>query len=249
VSAKEFADVLDALPANVDNIQLNVNSPGGEVWEGIAILNQLRAHPATVTAVVDGVAASAASFIACGVDQVVMARNSQMMIHDALGICVGNAADMTAFAALLDKISGNIADVYASRSTPDADTWRTAMRAESWYNADEAVAAGLADRIADTAPEAPDNGFDLSVFQHAGRDDAPAPATTSVGDETDRIKASFDRRHAMNARRARAASPTSPHTSPSAIPPLRGVPHAHGRKPACPQSSSSASSGRRTGTP
>ena len=89
VSAKEFAAALDALPVGVERIVVQINSPGGEVWEGLAITNQLRRHPATVTAVVDGIAASAASFIAVGgADRVVMGRNAQLMIHDAGVACV-----------------------------------------------------------------------------------------------------------------------------------------------------------------
>jgi len=148
------------------------------VWEGLAIVNQLRRHPAPVTAVVDGIAASAASFIACGgADQVVMGRNAQMMIHDAWGLCVGNAGDMRGLAERLDKISDNIASIYADRAGGDAATWRAAMLEESWYNADEAVAAGLADTVEDATVQAAADtrSFNLAGFRHAGRDDAPTP--------------------------------------------------------------------------
>src|SRR5699024_6271935 len=94
VSAKEFADALGALPADTSEIRLHINSPGGMVYEAIAILNQLRSHKARVVAVVDGLAASAASFIAAGADEVIMGRNTEMMVHDAWNFCIGNAADM-----------------------------------------------------------------------------------------------------------------------------------------------------------
>lgn len=177
VSAKEFVRSLDALPADTGEIRLHINSPGGEVYEGITMLNALRNHKARVVAVVDGLAASAASFIATGADEVVMARNSQLMIHDAWGLCVGNAADMRDVAGRLDKISDNIASVYAAKAGGSVEDWRAAMLAETWYSDAEAVDAGLADRVEE--PAAPEeqakNAFDLSVFTYAGREQAPAP--------------------------------------------------------------------------
>jgi len=83
VSAREFVEALAALPANTNEIRLHINSPGGEVFEGIAIANALRNHPARVVAVVDGLAASAASFVATAADEVIMGQNTEMMIHDA----------------------------------------------------------------------------------------------------------------------------------------------------------------------
>ena len=180
VSAKEVAAGLDALPESIHSIRLHINSPGGEVWEGIAITNLLRRHSARVTAIVDGIAASAASFIAASMDELVMAPNSQLMIHDAWGIAIGDAATMRDTAELLDKVSDNIADMYARKAGGDRAEWRAVMQEEAWYNADEAVAAGLADRVEEQAPTAePKAAFDLSVFAYAGRDDAPAPPLPS----------------------------------------------------------------------
>ncbi|MFG3702389.1 head maturation protease, ClpP-related [Micromonospora sp. NPDC047620] len=175
VSAKEFVRALDEIP-DVHEIRLHINSPGGEVWEGIAILNALRNHPARVVAVVDGLAASAASFIATGADEVVMGRNTELMIHDAWGLAIGNAADMRDLASRLDKISDNIASVYAAKAGGTVESWRAAMLAETWYSAEEAVAAGLADRVEGAEPDVDaKNAFDLSVFKHAGRAQAPEP--------------------------------------------------------------------------
>ena len=177
VSAKEFNAALTEV-GNVSQINLHINSPGGECYEGIAILNALRRHPANVTAVVDGIAASAASFIAAGADEVVMARNSELMIHDAWGIALGPAADMYAAADRLNKISNNIASVYTGKAGGTDETWRQAMLAETWYSAAEAVSAGLADRIEgaddDADPDAiVENAFDLSMFKNSGREKAP----------------------------------------------------------------------------
>jgi ATP-dependent protease ClpP protease subunit len=180
VSAKEFAASLDSLDKGVREIQLRINSPGGDVFEGLAILNALRDHPAKVVAVVDGVAASAASFVAMAADEVLMSRNTEMMIHDASGLALGNANVMHDMAGRLDKISDNIADVYASRAGGTVEEWRKAMLAETWYSADEAVEAGLADRVREPAPGDPEPTeakarYNLAVFAHAGREKAPAP--------------------------------------------------------------------------
>jgi ATP-dependent Clp endopeptidase proteolytic subunit ClpP len=178
VSAKDFADEINAL--DVDEIKVHINSPGGEVWDGITILNTLRGHPAKVTTIVDGVAASSASFIAMGGDEVVMMRNSELMIHDAWGMAVGNAADLADLAARLDAMSDNIASIYAEKTGGTTEEWREFMRAETWYSAQEAVEAKLADRVDSSNAARTDakNKFDLTIFNYAGRDHAPSPART-----------------------------------------------------------------------
>lgn len=175
VSAKQFAEDLQAI--DTEEIHLRVNSPGGDVFEGLAMLNAIRRHPARVVAIVDGLAASAASFLVMGADEVVMSRNSELMIHDAHGMAMGNAETMRELADLLAKQSDNIAAVYAAKAGGGTAKWRKAMEAESWYTDSEAVAAGLADRV-DTGRTAADKAkarFDLSVYNFAGRAEAPAP--------------------------------------------------------------------------
>ncbi len=137
VTAADFVKELGSIQAAALNIR--INSPGGDVFDGIAILNALRSHPADKTVIVDGLAASAASFIAMAGDTVKMSPQSMMMIHDASGLCMGNAADMRDLADLLDKTSENIGK--------PADHWREQMLAETWYTDQEAVDAGLADEI------------------------------------------------------------------------------------------------------
>jgi len=168
--------VRDLQGVNSEQITLHINSPGGNVFDGIAILNALKQHPANITVVVDALAASIASVIAQAGDERVMSPNSTMMIHDGMGGGIGlNAADMRELADLLDKTSDNIASVYAERSGQgDAESWRALMVAETWYTADEAVTAGLADRVEGKAAEQT-NTWDLSVFHYSGRDQAPAP--------------------------------------------------------------------------
>jgi ATP-dependent protease ClpP protease subunit len=176
ITAGAFIDELRAIAS--DRIDLHLNSPGGDVFDGIAILNALRAHQAEVTVYVDAIAASIASVIAMAGDRVVMARNSQMMIHDAFGLCIGDADEMRQMAETLDRHSDNIASVYNDRAGGGVKSWRARMRAESWFSPDEAVATGLADEVAappKRSEDMPENRWDLSIFTYAGRDQAPAP--------------------------------------------------------------------------
>lgn len=168
VWADEFVRDLAAITA--PSINLNINSPGGDAWDGFAIYNALVMHPANVTAHITGIAASAASFIAMAGDTIIAHRPSQMMIHDASGLCFGNAADMTETAAILDQLSNEIAAVYARRAGGTVDDWRELMRAETWYGPDSALAVGLVNSIAgdDQAPPP------------AAPAPAPAPAESAV---------------------------------------------------------------------
>lgn len=201
MTADDF--VRDVAGLDVDELRLHINSPGGDVSEGVAIANVLRQHRARVTVYVDGMAASAASVVAMAGDEVVMGIGSQLMIHDAWGMCVGNAAEMAKAAEMLDSTSDALASTYAARAGGTAQEWRERMRAETWYTADEAVAAGLADRVATADDKGSASGeqitpggggsfwdlwdsyasadrFDLSAFRHAGRANAPAPALAAA---------------------------------------------------------------------
>lgn len=144
ISADEFIDELNAIKAK--KIDVRINSPGGSVFEAIAIYNALISHKAEITTYVDALAASAASVIAMAGDSVVMMMGSQMMIHDALGVEMGNAADMREMAKFLDRQSDNLATIYADKGG-DAQDWRSLMLAETWMFAEEAVAMGLADSV------------------------------------------------------------------------------------------------------
>jgi ATP-dependent Clp endopeptidase proteolytic subunit ClpP len=183
VTARDFLDELKALDAK--QIDVRINSPGGDVWDGLAIYNSLRDHPAAVTTYVDGLAASAASIIVQAGDRRVAAKASEVMIHEAWGLVVGNATDMRDAADRLDQASGVIAGVYADRAGGTVDDWREAMRAESWYTGAEAADAGLVDEVAgQSAAGDQANSWDLSIYAHAGRAQAPAP-TIQPADEFD----------------------------------------------------------------
>lgn len=165
-----------------DEVTLRINSPGGDVYEGLTIMNALRSHPATVTAVVEGLAASAASFIAVGgADRVVMRPTAELMIHEAMSFIGGNAAEMSRVVDDLDRISANLSTVYAERSGGDPAEWRERMRAETWFSAEEAVVAGLADAVEDgRAAVAAVTGRVTNHFKYRGRSVAPSPTLTAL---------------------------------------------------------------------
>lgn len=177
-------DVVDTLRGlDVDHIAVKINSPGGDVFDGIAIMNILKSHPARVITVVEGLAASAASFIAVGAgDEVVMMPHSQLMIHDAWGMSMGNAEDMLRCAEELNRASDNLAAIYQAKAGGDVGDWRDAMREESWFSADEAVEAGLADRVESSEREdshalAAVGGFRMmNSFRMKDRKNAGRPA-------------------------------------------------------------------------
>lgn len=168
VTADMFLDELTPLGGR--DITLRINSEGGEVFDGVAIYNALQRHNGRINAHVDGLAASAASFIAMAADEIIMEPGSQMMIHDAIGFCFGNEAEMEKMCAMLGRTSGTIAMIYAERAGGEAEAWREVMRGERWYDGAAAVAAGLADRVGEGRPRGqnqPDNRVSAGQGQSA----------------------------------------------------------------------------------
>lgn len=168
ITAEGLVSELAAL--NVAEITVHLNSPGGDVFDGIAIMNALRDHPANVTVKVDALAASIASVIAQAGNKIIMGNNSMMMIHNASGYAMGEAEDLRKMADLLDETTTNIASVYAQRAGGTVAEWQAVMDAETWYSASEAVKAGLADEVAPLPTERDATKaaakFDLSNFAH-----------------------------------------------------------------------------------
>ncbi|PRC93080.1 head maturation protease, ClpP-related [Solimicrobium silvestre] len=131
---------------NVGNseIVVNINSPGGDFFEGVAIYNLLREHKAKVTIKVVGLAASAASIIAMAGDEIQMGDGAFLMIHNAWAVAVGNRHDLKAAAETLTPFDEAMADVYAARSGLSAKEAAKLMDAETWLNASKAVEQGFA---------------------------------------------------------------------------------------------------------
>lgn len=196
VAPEAFVKELRGL--NVGTIHLRINSPGGSVFAARAMETALREHKARVVVHIDGLAASAATFIAMAGDEVVMSPGALFMIHKAWTLAYGNADDLLATASLLEKIDGTLANTYAKRSGKPAEDIAQWMAAETWFTADEAVAAGFADRIADDTPAASAR-WNLAAY---GKETpppaapaAPAPATTQPpADSAQRIDAAAYRR-------------------------------------------------------
>jgi ATP-dependent Clp endopeptidase proteolytic subunit ClpP len=151
ITAEDFASELDEITA--PEILVMINSPGGDVFDGVAIYNALRSHPAKVTTRVDGIAASIASVIVQAGDHRIMLSASQMMIHNAWGLAIGDATDMRAYADLLERQDDNIAAIYAARGSEDKAHYAGLMNAETWMTDEETVAAGLADEVIDPSKE------------------------------------------------------------------------------------------------
>jgi ATP-dependent Clp protease, protease subunit len=192
VTAKRFAQELAAL--KVTTIDLRLNSPGGSVFDGTAIANAIERHPATVTAHVDGLAASIASVIALAADRVVFAANALFMIHEPRGGAWGTREDMEKMADVLAKITDVMVGIYDRRSALTEDEIRAAMQAETWYTAEEALEVGFADEITEPAKVAA--AFDLVALGYRPPAAAIAalaptsPATPAVTTEGDTVSTS-----------------------------------------------------------
>lgn len=165
ISAADVAALLrEAGPGPID---VRINSGGGDVFDGVAIHSLFARHPGTVTCYVDGLAASAASFIMLAGDRIVAARNSFVMIHDAMTYTYGNGDTHRAAGELLDKVSENIADMYAERAGEDVEYWRNLMTVNgedgTWYTGLEALDSGLVDEVTGAADDDDADTEDASV--------------------------------------------------------------------------------------
>ncbi len=184
VSAKGFLAELGALPDDAP-IDLRLNSPGGSVFDAVAIYNALKRHAGPITVWIDGIAASAASYIAMAGDEIVMPENAFLMIHDPAGLVMGTAEDMRATAEALDKVKGSLIQGYASKSGKAEEEIATLMAAETWLDANEALALGFIDRIAEPVTLAA--SFDVARFRNAPPEVVEAIETVvgSTGSDTD----------------------------------------------------------------
>lgn len=145
VTAKNFQKELSAV--NAQQIDLHINSPGGDVFDGITIYNMLKQHPANVTTYIDGLAASIASVIALAGNQVHMAENALLMIHNPWGMKMGGASEMRKMADNLDKVRDSISISYASKTGLSAEEIIALMDAETWMDADDAMEFGFIDNV------------------------------------------------------------------------------------------------------
>ena len=202
VTAKQFAK--DLVGLGNKTLHLRVNSPGGDVFEGRAMVAALQSYPGKVIAHIDGLAASAASFLVMHADEIEMTDGSFMMIHNGWTCVCGDRNDMTSTVGLLEKIDSSIADDYHKKSGLDVATFAEWMNAETWFTATEAVEHGLADRIAGDQKEAKAKA---RAWNMAAYDKPPAaliaepveePAPVEIENEIDHDAAHAHRMRSLN---------------------------------------------------
>lgn len=178
VAPEPFVAALRNITAGT--IHLRINSPGGSVFGARAIEQALREHPARVVAHIDGLAASAASFIAMAADEIVMAKGAMIMVHKAWTLAYGNSDDLVSTADLLSKIDGTLVQTYADRTQQPSAQIEAWMAAETWFTSAEAVENGFADSVAEAEPKA-QAAWNLSAYSKAPAQPAEAsPSPQSI---------------------------------------------------------------------
>lgn len=181
--------VMSQLADMEGEVTVRISSGGGDVYEGIDIMTALKNHDGEVTVIVESLAASAASFIAVGgADRVLMRKSSEMMLHRAWTLAEGNADDVRKTLADLERQDNKLANIYAGKAGGDVQDWLDAMSAETWYTAEEAVAAGLADGIVAEKSKVPEPSSAMAKrrFKFVNRAAAPPPpvSRSESGDKT-----------------------------------------------------------------
>ncbi|WP_175726399.1 head maturation protease, ClpP-related [Burkholderia ambifaria] len=165
ISAQSFVQALAGITA--DTIHLRINSPGGDVFAARAMETAIRGHSARVIAHVDGVAASAASFVMLAADEVEITDGAFVMIHNAWTFAMGNADDLRESAKLLDAVDASLVRTYAKETGQSEDDISAWMAAETWMSSDEAVQRGFADRLAGAGADAQASAWNLSAYDRA----------------------------------------------------------------------------------
>lgn len=162
ISAAQFVQDLSRIQAPV--IHLRINSPGGDVFDARAMVTAMREHPARVVAHIDGLAASAASYIALAADEVQMSDGAFLMIHNAWGIVLGNRHDLLEMAMTLEKVDQSIAADYQRKTGQEAERIQQWMDNETWFTAQEALDAGFVEHIAATDRPHQNQQWNLAAF-------------------------------------------------------------------------------------
>jgi ATP-dependent Clp protease, protease subunit len=216
VQAKDFKASLDGIKG--DTLDVEVNSPGGDVFAGLAIFNMLRNSGKTINMRVMGVAASAASLIAMAGDTIEMPSNTFMMVHNPWSVAMGNADDMREAADVLDKIGGSLLSTYCKRTGQSEDDMKAMLAKDTWLTADECLEKGFATKVTD--PVSASASFDMeradlpaavkAVFAMAQKtpEQIKAEADTAAAAEVERLakeKADKDAADAVAAAAAAAA--------------------------------------------
>lgn len=174
VSAQMMVDALKS--ASGKTVHLHINSPGGDVFESVAMATAIAAHDGDVIAHIDGVAASAATRVALAAKEVRIADSGLMMIHNSWTIAWGNSEEIRKTADLLDKVDTGIVADYTRKTGASEQQVRDWMAAETWFTAQEALDNKFVDAIDATTQGAANKAWDLSAYQNAPKRQEPAPA-------------------------------------------------------------------------
>lgn len=166
ITAERFVRELRSV--NAKTIQVRINSPGGDAFDGLAIYNALRRKPALIETHVDGLAASAAATIAMAGDHISIAENAFLMIHRSWAFVVGNTTDMMETADVLSKLDEGVAKIFSSRTNKSNSRMLNLMEAETWLNSDEAKSENFVDEITGVeGAKQIDSRFDLSAYRNS----------------------------------------------------------------------------------
>ncbi|HEX3739436.1 MAG TPA: head maturation protease, ClpP-related [Terriglobales bacterium] len=179
ITASSVKNALGDGQEDYSDIELNLNSPGGDLFEGVAIYNLLKSAGKPVNVNVLGLAASAASLIAMAGTSITMQLGTQMMIHEGLALAVGHADDMRKMADTLESVTASAADIYVARTGLSKDTILSMLKDETWMNPEQAKANGFATAISEKKSDIK-SSFNLSVFKNT-----PAELTQQENAEED----------------------------------------------------------------
>jgi ATP-dependent protease ClpP protease subunit len=146
LSAKDFMKQLKELPDSVKNLDIRINSPGGDVFDGISIYNILKQHKAYKTVYIDGMAASIASIIALAGDEIVMSEGALYMIHLPWTFAGGNKNKLLETVDLLEKIEDQMVNIYFRKTKKDKNEIKAMLSKETWMSAEEALDHGFIDK-------------------------------------------------------------------------------------------------------
>ncbi|MEK5215308.1 head maturation protease, ClpP-related [Psychrobacillus sp. FSL H8-0487] len=166
------ADIDNALKSINGDIVINLNSPGGDAFDGIAIYNRLKKHDGKVIINIDGWACSAASVIAMAADELNMGMGSMIMIHEASTIVWGSKTDMRKEADVLDNLEDGIIDIYMTKANVEREEMRNMVDAETWFSAQKAIEIGFATATSSTVEDNDDDELtQMKVEMQAMKDE------------------------------------------------------------------------------
>ncbi len=190
VQAGDFVQALNAIGAT--QINLRINSPGGSVFDGRAMATAVANHPARVTAYIDGIAASAASWLALAADEVAIADGAFLMIHNSQAMAYGDKRIMLDMAGVMEQIDESFVADYVAKTGKEPAAIRAWMDAETWFSADQSVEHGFADRV--EKGKKASNSWNLSVYENAPEQLKQPPKSPEQGAEVVDLRAA--REHA-----------------------------------------------------